>query len=114
MKGHVTQFSKYLSKYNSEPDPVKLNVKMKRLIKGFDNFENIQNAIELLDNDQSEERENVEELYDDLITAAEKILNAGTSISENCSSPATTTDASNSKVRLPKIELPTFDRRLEH
>ena len=53
---------------------------MKQLIKDFDNVKNIHNAIELIDNDQSEERENIEELYDDLITAAEKILNAGTSI----------------------------------
>ncbi|KOC71287.1 hypothetical protein WH47_02371 [Habropoda laboriosa] len=54
----------------------------------------------------------MEEQYNDLITAAEKILNPRAINSQTSASPSTTVNGS-SGVKLPKIDLPRFNGRLE-
>ncbi|XP_076749564.1 uncharacterized protein LOC143422648 [Xylocopa sonorina] len=116
IKGHLTQFKNYLSDYANQPDPVKLSVKVKRLAKSFESFEEVQQAIELLDtaSNQAAERETIEEQYDDLITAAEKLQHPTTTGNQSsCISPSMTSSGPNG-VKLPKIDLPRFEGKTEH
>lgn len=117
IKGHMTQFKTYLTKYRDEPDPVKLSVKMKRLNKSFESFEGVQQSLEQLGDTDTQmiDRETIEELYDDLITAEKLLNNATTTVTDtqiSRSSPSFSVNGG-SGVKLPKVDLPQFDGTAE-
>ncbi|XP_076230259.1 uncharacterized protein LOC143175859 [Nomia melanderi] len=123
-KSQITSLNNALETYqDSAKERVKLRERVERLRKLFDNFNDIQDQLGLIEEfEQTEaEREAVTEQYDDVIATAITMLQdaeqAGrqppTATRSVNDSPALSASSSAIGVHLPKIELPKFDGRLE-
>lgn len=126
-KAQITRFSKYIEAYqDSDKERVKLRDRVGRLRRQFGMLNDIQDELERLEDfEQAEaEREEITDQFDDIIATAVVLLNSfETSASsvqsptdvENVSrdSPAPSTSAYGLSVKLPKIDLPKFDGRME-
>ena len=126
-KTQIISFSKYIESYqNSDKERIKLRDRVERLRKQFDTLNDIQDELARLEDfEQAEaEREEITNQFDDIIATAVVLLTsyeASTSRVqtpanvENVSrdSPAPSTSAYGLSVKLPKIDLPKFDGRME-
>ncbi|CAK9796163.1 hypothetical protein ANTPLA_LOCUS673 [Anthophora plagiata] len=120
IKSQLTHFNTYLNKYQENPDPVKLQVKLDRLKEYFAGFNDIQTRLEQLQGKEVQaERFNIEDTYLDLLTTAEKTMTRNrheeiTSGTQDLTASPATIISNTGGVRLPKVNLPTFDGAMEN
>ncbi|XP_076240941.1 uncharacterized protein LOC143183301 [Calliopsis andreniformis] len=123
-KAQVTSLSNFVEKYmDSEKERVKLQERIERLRNLFTAFNaNIDELVLLEDNFEEieSEREDVMNAYDDALAAAivlQRSLQDASNIPERYpsvrDSPAPSGSSFSLPVRLPKIDLPKFDGRIE-
>lgn len=128
LKGKLTQFTNYLSvpkscKSLTLLQLTELEVRLSKIEKLYDDFDNLQTEIELQPkadpDEQSEERRQFETLYFEVVSAAKHLQSMSsnpqaealpTQVSSGTKGrDALTLDKINNFVRLPRIDPPTFD-----
>lgn len=118
VKAAVTRFRKFLDSVNTEnPDIIGIEERLKSFESCLAVFEEIQSSIEFLNEAEldSDAREEFENSYYTLISTAKRLILKN----KNNDNPMSTNSGSiggsiNNHIRLPKIELPTFDGNYEH
>lgn len=120
VKGKLTRFNSFLESLSENSNLTQLKLRMQKLENILTEFEEIQAQIEEHDlSDSQEERESFETLYYELAAQGEDYIRNNTpsqsSIASNHSntSPNTNTASQQIQVRLPSIDLPTFNGRYE-
>lgn len=124
-KAQLTSFGNSLETYeDSAKERVKLRERIERLRKQFDNFNEIQDELGLIEDflQTQTERDAVTAQYDEVIATAITILREAehtptqlttTAMRSINDSPALSSSSAAIGVHLPKIDLPKFDGRLE-
>ncbi|CAL7937364.1 unnamed protein product [Xylocopa violacea] len=74
IKGLIIQFFNYMAKYEEDPDPTKLTIKLDRLKEKYSTFDNIQTCVEPSDETEDADRLELEDRYVDAVTTAQKLL----------------------------------------
>lgn len=105
-KRQLTSLANYVINNDADIHPTKLRMKLARIEMAFDEFENVQDKIELLEVNQSNERIAIEQLYDDVLATAEGIL-------KHCNSDITA-ELSPGSTKDDILQLASFDGKLEH
>ncbi|XP_076660838.1 uncharacterized protein LOC143364295, partial [Halictus rubicundus] len=122
-KAQMTSLSNYVKKFqNTTREQLKLNEKIIRLRTLFDKFNQNQDELALLTNDYDKietQREEIIDQYDDVLSAALevqalfKVIPDKQSNNENTNESQTYPKAAQMNVKLPKIDLPKFNGRME-
>lgn len=116
-KGQITSLNNYVGTYkDSIIERCKLREKINRLRNQFEIFNNNQDKLVMLTNESQtieKLREEVSNNYDDAIAAA-VALQESFSIDQNTKHVNHSPVANSTTVKLPKIDLPKFDGRLEN
>ncbi|KAH1022292.1 hypothetical protein HUJ04_011714, partial [Dendroctonus ponderosae] len=122
IKANLTRFCKYLDSCDSFSDSFELNVRLENANKWLEEFDLYQGKLEELssvddrDQDANElEREQFERSFYSAIAKAKSILNSITNSTTNQPIPQAFSVSSNplANVKLPPLDLPQFDGKLE-
>jgi len=81
VKSKLTRFRNFVDSYENEPNLPQLKVRHERIVKCFDEFDEIQSEIELVQeqSDEENEREVFENSYFEVVAKAETILKSSSS-----------------------------------
>ncbi|CAK9826087.1 hypothetical protein ANTRET_LOCUS3988 [Anthophora retusa] len=119
IKSHITMFERYLGGYEQQPNPAVLRSRFQRMREVYLTFEEIQAAIEVLqeDADHETERFEVEERYIEASITMDKWLTdsqppeLNVAAATSCCTPAPS--STGLQVNLPKADLPKFSGKFE-
>ncbi|CAK9832633.1 hypothetical protein ANTRET_LOCUS9427 [Anthophora retusa] len=119
IKFHITMFERYLGGYEQLPNPAVLRSRFQRMREVYLTFEEIQAAIEVLqeDADHETERFEVEERYIEASITMDKWLTESqppelnVAAATSCCTPAPS--STGLQVNLPKADLPNFSGKFE-
>nr|CAH7739803.1 unnamed protein product [Callosobruchus chinensis] len=120
IKSALTRFVTYLDRF-SDSDTVQLEIRLSQTIGLLDNFNNVQDQLEMIDETEfdSDERYILEERYFSIIEKAKKIVSCRNSTPDMASNAQSASSNSNvdlstlninpsSNARFPTLELPKF------
>ncbi|XP_076660453.1 uncharacterized protein LOC143363804 [Halictus rubicundus] len=118
-KGQITMLMSFLENYkDSAKERVKLRERIERLKSYFEKFDEQQNELTIISDDSETvllQREELTEYYDDVLASAITLLENLETPSNKAIKENNLTSKSNSvPVKLPKIDLPKFDGRIEN
>lgn len=123
IKGKFTRFINYLNTPNVQNDITQLKLRIQKVESALDEFENVQNQIDVLEDAENSELNDFEALYYSEMSRAHNMSkNEEAPIVQNVSRHITFPDSSQfiaetnqsrKNVRLPKVELATFDGSFE-
>ena len=121
VKGALTRFINYVDGINDFTDAKELQKRLEKCEQIFDQFNEIQSEIELINVDLvgeecfERERENFEKMYFEAVTRAQRIIDrvSTASVAPSHSSVSASQENNNTNnhkgVKLPDIKLPVFD-----
>ena len=114
IKGSITRFNNYLNAFSSNPNVMELISRLEKIEGMLDDFDVCQSKLEQLvdDFDHEKERDDFESSYYLNIARAKSILNP--SVAPKSSSSLTEAADPLSNLRLPPLNLPTFDGNLKN
>lgn len=123
LKSSLTRFKNYLDTFDRSSSVTELQKRLEKAVPLFEKFDTIQCQIESLVegtssvDEQAEERDFFENTYFQLIATAEDIISrsqpqqvqSSPGIASRILTPASSMSSTENRVKLPTIELPTFD-----
>ena len=113
LKTRLTKFSNFLSSADQINFIAQIKIRLKKITDAWDEFQEIQSKIENIDDTvtQSEERENFEEHFYEVVAAAEELLDNSTPTK----SPVQQQGLDNiPDLKLPSVNLPIFDGSIDN
>lgn len=110
LKGQLTRFESFLNSPDKVIDKIQLDIRLKKIETSFEEFESIQTNLELLDESESDNRDELENRYFQVIAQAKRLLTSTRETNEDLNNQIMNLNLNNDShsLKLPPIRLPVF------